>query len=50
MMKFNEYNSADFWQHMRERASSKRSDKILAVVISFAFIVAYAIIGTIEKI
>lgn len=47
MTKFNEYKSADFWQHMRERAAAKRSDKIMAVVISFAFVVAYAIIGTI---
>lgn len=47
MTKFNEYKSADFWQHMRERAAGKRSDKIMAVVISCAFVVAYAIIETI---
>ena len=47
MTKFNEYKSADFWQHMRERAAAKRSDKIMAVGISCAFVVAYAIIGTI---
>lgn len=48
MVQFNEYKSADFWQHMRERAAAKRSDKILAAAISFAFVVAYAIIGSIE--
>lgn len=47
-MEFNEYKSADFWQHMRERAAAKRSDKIVAVVISCAAVVAYAIIGFIE--
>lgn len=47
-MEFNEYKSADFWQHMRERAAAKRSDKIVAVVISCAVVVAYAIIGFIE--
>lgn len=48
MIQFKEYKSADFWQHMRERASAKRSDKILSVVISCAAVVAYAIIGFIE--
>ena len=47
MTKFNEYKSANFWQHMRERAAAKRSDKIMAAVICCAFVVAYAIIGTI---
>ena len=47
-MGFNEYKSADFWQHLRERAATKRSDKIVAVVISCAAVVAYAIIGFIE--
>jgi hypothetical protein len=47
MTKFNEYKSANFWQHMREHAAAKRSDKIMTVVISCAFVVAYAIIGTI---
>ena len=47
-MEFNEYKSADFWQHMRERAAAKRSDKILSVVISCAAVVAYTIIGFIE--
>lgn len=48
MVQFNEYKSADFWQHMRERAAAKRSDKILSVFISCAAVVAYAIIGFIE--
>lgn len=49
MIQFKEYKSADFWQHMRERAAAKRSDKIVAVVISCVVVVAYAIIGTIER-
>lgn len=48
MIQFNEYKSADFWQHMRERAAAKRSDKIVAVVISCTAVVAYAIIGFID--
>lgn len=50
MIQFKEYKSADFWQHMRERAAAKKSDIILSVVITCVAVIAYAIIGTIENI